>query len=763
MLKPNNLTDQAKYFRTWGVRTKLLLSYVLLIVITTGVFFWITYSYTSKMAGDHMSQKIELLANVFSYQMKNNFALAVKSVEDTASDRMIRNLDENTIFRLYVSEHIENNALDAIFVYDLKGNLYYVNYYTDRAYTPKVDLFSLEQIQSAIHKLRTEIFIIDCDKVKPGTVLIAAPIIKNNNKVSGIVIGEKILDTTSMDKITKSHNKKGDSSVYLIDANGKILTHTEPELTSCNIFSEGMLLNEFADRKENLDVLFSDTFNFTFNGKKLFGTAALVSPKLGWRIIITQSYDSAIAQVRKISRRIILLGLLALAVAIYLALYRSYRITKPISDLIKAVEEISQGDYSKRVYVQRRDEFGWLAIAFNRMSQDLQEKIKALQESQGQLEEAFNQLQADSQKREQANRDLSMKVKELTSLSEVTHTISTTLDIDDVLDTIVDSIRNVMGFQKCSVKLLDSMTQTLKVRVSRGLGDEYLGKDTTHLGEGISGLAAKSRKIVVIEDVNSDERVPQDHILRKLGIKSVICIPLITKQAVMGVLNLYTEKSHEFTEDEKRLLGIFANQAASAIENARLFDSLRDSYLNTIQALSMAIDAKDRYTHGHSQRVSEISMMIGREMGLKADSLELLEYAADLHDIGKIGISEVIIGKKTKLTVDEYEIIKTHPLVGETIIEPVPFLQDARPVIRHHHERYDGFGYPDGLKGQEIPLLARIIHIADAYDAMTSDRPYRRALSHEDAIEEVKKHSGTQFDPKVVQSFLRIFDSGSLQ
>jgi len=155
-------------------------------------------------------------------------------------------------------------------------------------------------------------------------------------------------------------------------------------------------------------------------------------------------------------------------------------------------------------------------------------------------------------------------------------------------------------------------------------------------------------------------------------------------------------------------------------------------------------------------------MMIGREMGLKADKLELLEYTSDLHDIGKIGISEVIIGKKTKLTVDEYEIIKTHPLVGETIIEPVPFLQDARPVIRHHHERYDGFGYPDGLKGQEIPLLARIIHIADAYDAMTSDRPYRRALSHEDAIEEIKKHSGTQFDPKVVQSFLRIFENGSV-
>ncbi len=172
----------------------------------------------------------------------------------------------------------------------------------------------------------------------------------------------------------------------------------------------------------------------------------------------------------------------------------------------------------------------------------------------------------------------------------------------------------------------------------------------------------------------------------------------------------------------------------------------------------MAIDAKDRYTHGHSKRVSDVSIMIGRELKLSKEAEELLQYASDLHDIGKIGISEVIISKEGKLTVDEYEIIKTHPLVGETIIEPVPFLQDAKPVIRHHHERYDGYGYPDGLKGEEIPLLARIIHIADAYDAMTSDRPYRRALSHALAVQEIKKHSGSQFDPKVVEAFLRVFE-----
>jgi HD-GYP domain-containing protein (c-di-GMP phosphodiesterase class II) len=150
-------------------------------------------------------------------------------------------------------------------------------------------------------------------------------------------------------------------------------------------------------------------------------------------------------------------------------------------------------------------------------------------------------------------------------------------------------------------------------------------------------------------------------------------------------------------------------------------------------------------------------LLIGNQIGLPADELELLKYAGDLHDIGKIGISELIIAKEGKLTVDEYEIVKTHPLVGETIIEPVPFLSQIKEVIRHHHERYDGYGYPDGLTGETIPLMSRIILIADSYDAMTSDRPYRKALTHDEAVIEIRKHAGTQFDPGLVEAFLSVF------
>jgi HD-GYP domain-containing protein (c-di-GMP phosphodiesterase class II) len=391
------------------------------------------------------------------------------------------------------------------------------------------------------------------------------------------------------------------------------------------------------------------------------------------------------------------------------------------------------------------------------MTSVLEEKIRALQDSQTRLEEAYTQLKNDTLKREETNRDLSRKINELTSLGEVTQIITDSLNIDTVLDTIVDTIGQVMGFDTCSIKLLDRRTGDLCVTVSRGLGEEYSRKDATPMGEGVSGRAVKMCRPIFIQDVASDARIEKGHILHRIGVKSMISFPLVTRKSVVGVLNLYTRETHEFTEDERRLLTIFANQAASAIENARLFDSLRDSYLHTIQALSMAIDAKDRYTHGHSERVSKISVMIGRQLGLTPDKLDLLKYAGDLHDIGKIGVSELIIAKESKLTVDEYEIIKTHPLVGEVIIEPVPFLRDARAVIRHHHERWDGYGYPDGLKGEEIPLLSRIILIADAYDAMTSDRPYRKALTHSVAVHEIERHSSTQFDPQVVRAFLELF------
>ena len=187
-----------------------------------------------------------------------------------------------------------------------------------------------------------------------------------------------------------------------------------------------------------------------------------------------------------------------------------------------------------------------------------------------------------------------------------------------------------------------------------------------------------------------------------------------------------------------------------------LYTKMRKMYLETIRALAAAIDAKDPYTKGHSERVAETSVVLAQELNLSGRDIENIEYTALLHDIGKIGIDDRILGKSSKLSNEEFKKIKEHPIVGAKIIEPVDFLKNSYRVIYHHHEKYNGGGYPDGLKEKDIPLCARIIGVADAYDAMDSDRPYRKKLSKEKILKEFTEQSGKQFDPQIVTALMLI-------
>jgi len=189
-----------------------------------------------------------------------------------------------------------------------------------------------------------------------------------------------------------------------------------------------------------------------------------------------------------------------------------------------------------------------------------------------------------------------------------------------------------------------------------------------------------------------------------------------------------------------------------------LYTKMRKVYLDTIRALAAAIDAKDPYTKGHSERVAETSVALAQELNLSGRDIEDIEYTALLHDIGKIGIADKILGKKGSLTNQEYEKIKEHTIMGANIIEPVDFLKNSYEAIYHHHERYDGKGYPDGVKSKDIPVFSRIIAVADAYDAMNSDRPYRKKLNKDKILKELTDQSGKQFDPEVVEALISVLD-----
>lgn len=232
---------------------------------------------------------------------------------------------------------------------------------------------------------------------------------------------------------------------------------------------------------------------------------------------------------------------------------------------------------------------------------------------------------------------------------------------------------------------------------------------------------------------------------------------LRTHDRPVGYLHLVRRAEQPpFDAGERRLLGIFAGQVAASLDNARLYQALKDQNRETIEALAEAIEARDAHTYGHSRQVTRYAVRLAQELGLPPERVELIDYAGLLHDVGKIGIRDYILLKPDQLNDDEFEIMKNHPRIGVKIIERVRGLQQTLPIIEGHHERYDGRGYPNGLRGEEIPLEARILSIADAFEAMTADRAYRPAMPTEQAIEILLRGRGTAWEPALVDCFVAL-------
>jgi HD-GYP domain-containing protein (c-di-GMP phosphodiesterase class II) len=269
----------------------------------------------------------------------------------------------------------------------------------------------------------------------------------------------------------------------------------------------------------------------------------------------------------------------------------------------------------------------------------------------------------------------------------------------------------------------------------------------------VAGRVVTERKPILVKDIRRDNRFNRSE-RPDYKTKSFVSAPLILGERVLGVINIIDKIADEsFCETDVNLLCTIAGQVSIAVENARLYKALEENCFNMVKFLADSFEAKDQYTSGHSQRVSEYSSAIANIMGVSAKEKNILLHASLLHDIGKIGISELILNKPGKLNDTEYDTIKSHPVRGEGIIKPLAFLDDAMCHIRGHHESFDGRGYPDRLGGEDLPLLTKIMTVADAFDAITSDRTYRPSKKTSEAISELERASGIQFDPDVVDAF----------
>lgn len=355
------------------------------------------------------------------------------------------------------------------------------------------------------------------------------------------------------------------------------------------------------------------------------------------------------------------------------------------------------------------------------------------------------------------------KIKETVSLLELTRTINSTLDLEEVLDKVARMTVDLCGVVMCVAYLVEG--DRLYPRAWAGFLEDGLWEEERRRGFSLQELERREAEDllaghpVTISHHRASFAAPTE-ILYEHGVVEVHLIPLNSRERLTGVLALFypLRGGRGPDEEQRELVSAVAAQASMAVENACLYEDIERSYFSTVQALAKAIEVKDPYTRGHSERVTAYALMIAEAMGLDEVERQKLKYAATLHDIGKIGIAGRVLNKPGALTEEEYSHVKTHPALGDSIIEPVEFLQAPRPIILHHHERYDGKGYPAGLKGEEIPLAARILSVADAFEAMRSDRPYRRALPLEEARKELLRNSGTQFDPAVVEKFLEILE-----
>ena len=355
-----------------------------------------------------------------------------------------------------------------------------------------------------------------------------------------------------------------------------------------------------------------------------------------------------------------------------------------------------------------------------------------------------------------------LRMEEMGALLEVGRVVSSTLDLRELLTKIMNTATKVMRCETSTVYLIDEQTNELYFHIVSG--DPNVGAKLQEIrlpmGTGLAGWCAQNNKPIIVPDTEKDPRFFKGAD-KKSGFvtRSMICVPMRLKDKAIGVLQVLNRTGTiPFNDHDLEMLENMANQAVSSIENARLYENIQKVYLSTIEVLATAIDAKDPYTQGHSRRVTQYSVAIAEELNLSPKEIEDIRYAGLLHDVGKIGIKDSIIRKPGRLTDEEYAIIKKHPAIGAKILRPVDFLADKIPGVLHHHEYYDGRGYPDHLTGEDIPLAGRIICVADAFDAMTTNRPYRKGLTVKTAVGELKKFSGKQFDPVCVEAFLKAFE-----
>jgi putative nucleotidyltransferase with HDIG domain len=444
-------------------------------------------------------------------------------------------------------------------------------------------------------------------------------------------------------------------------------------------------------------------------------------PAPGWTLVLSEERATVLAPMRDFRDRFPWVILLTILVVVTLANFQIRYSMDPLEKLQEGTKRIAQRDFSGRVEVASRDEFQDLAESFNSMAHRLGRQFNAL-----------------------------------TTINEIDRQVLSALDTEEIIETVVARTRGVI---ECDAVAL-CLAQGTGVRSHWVL----YAADRDGKGSTVRGLQLAPDEIEQLEQQPEflyfdSKKLPgylREGALAELGLGYFLALPIFLKQKLSGVIALGYRDRPDLSEEDLVQARQLADQVAVALSNARLIEELDQFNWGALAALAQTVDAKSPWTAGHSQRVTRLSLRVGRRMELSAEQIDVLHRGGLLHDIGKIGVPATILDKPGSLTDEEMQTMRDHVTVGARILTPIAAYADMIPIVLRHHERMDGSGYPDGLTGEEIPFLARLLAVPDVFDALTSDRPYRDALPRERAIEFITEGTGNHFDAQVVDTFLAV-------
>ncbi len=360
---------------------------------------------------------------------------------------------------------------------------------------------------------------------------------------------------------------------------------------------------------------------------------------------------------------------------------------------------------------------------------------------------------------------LKLKQSQLRALMSVGQVINSSLGLQRVLEEVMDSLISLMRAERGFLMLREPNGE-LVVRIARGIAHVSLDEEAFIVSRSVVRKVVESKAPVLTTNAQADPRFDAQMSIAAYQLRSILCVPLKLKNELIGVLYV-DNRAHAgiFKENDLELISAFADQAAVAIDSARLFEDLQDShreleraYQATLEGWVRALDLRDKETEGHTQRVTILTHRLARSMGVNDTEIVHITRGALLHDIGKMAIPDGILLKPGQLTEEERKLIQKHPVYAYEMLSPIDFLVPAIDIPYCHHEKWDGSGYPRGLKQDEIPFAARIFPIIDVWDALTSDRPYRKAVPHDEVRRLVRAESGKHFDPLVVEAFMDLKD-----